>query len=59
MPWIACLALMTIAMLISSVIGAELNFRRNLERRERLDARRSAARGQPLRPARRPRPAHA
>ena len=45
MLWIAVLALMVVAMLISSVVGAEVNYRRNLERRERLAARRE----QPIR----------
>ena len=40
MPWIAMLALLMIAMLLLSVLGAELAFRRNLERRERIEARR-------------------
>jgi hypothetical protein len=41
MLWIAALALMMVGMLVSSVIGAEINYRRNLERRERLTARRA------------------
>lgn len=44
MPWIAALALLTIAMLLASVLGAELAFRRNLERRARIEAHRRAAR---------------
>jgi hypothetical protein len=49
MPWIAALALMMVAMLISSVIGAEVNYRRNLDRRARLAERHTrAARGRAL-----------
>ncbi len=43
MAWIAALALMMIFMLTGSALGAELSFRRNLERRERLIARRREA----------------
>lgn len=39
MPWIALLALLMIAMLLVSVMGAEWNFRRSLERRARIQAR--------------------
>ena len=46
MPWIACLALLMVAMLASSVLGAEINFRRNLARRERLTARRRVLHGE-------------
>jgi hypothetical protein len=43
MPWIAFLALLMVAMLILSALGAEINFRRALDRRERIEARRRAA----------------
>jgi hypothetical protein len=42
MPWIAALALLMIATLVSCVAGAEFGFRRALRRRERLIARRRA-----------------